>query len=121
MNRSPLYLGISLCAAVLALPKASAQKPPTGVVYGCYNSSTSGPSFTLVDGSTYKSRQGGSGNYSFDAKSGVLTMLTGPYQGIRYLKETKEFSFRVLRDKSMEMTSTGCPINVGKDPNKRPW
>lgn len=101
--------------------RAFAQQPPTGVVYGCYSSSTSGPSFTLVDGKTYMSRQGGRGTYSYAPGTGVLTMVDGPYKGIRYLKQSSEFSFRVLRDQSMEITQTSCPINRGKDPNKRPW
>lgn len=121
MNRLSLYGGMLLCVVAAAAPTAFAQNPPTGVVYGCFNSSTSGPSFTLVDGLTYKSRQGGSGKYAFDAATGVLTMLTGPYEGIRYIKESSAFSFRVLRDDTMTMSSTSCPINVGKDPNVRPW
>jgi hypothetical protein len=121
MNRLSLCAGLILFAAVATTPTAFAQNPPTGVVFGCYNSYTTGPSFTLVNGTTYQSRQGASGKYSYDATSGVLTMLTGPYEGIRYLKEDKAFSFRVLRDNTMTMTSTGCPVNVGKDPNKRPW
>ena len=121
MNRLSLHAAMLLCLAAAAVPNAFAQNPPTGVVYGCFNSYTSGPSFTLVDGSNYQSRQGGAGKYAFDAATGVLTMLTGPYEGIRYIKETSAFSFRELRDNTMTMTSTSCPVNVGKDPNKRPW
>jgi hypothetical protein len=112
---------VVLCSAALASTAALAQNPPTGVVYGCYSSSASGPSFTLVDGSTYKSRQGASGHYKYDGGSGVLTILDGPYKDIRYLKVSSAFSFRVLRGDTMEMSTISCPVNVGKDPNKRPW
>jgi hypothetical protein len=120
MIRFPIY-GVVLCLAGVAAVPVVAQQPPTGVVYGCFNSSTSGPSFTLVDGKTYESRQGGHGKYNYVPATGLLEMLDGPYKGIRYLKQDSGFSFRVLRDNSMTMTSTSCPINKGKDPNKRPW
>lgn len=114
--------------------------PPRGV-YGCYQaraamnvpgcirstlgcmgiSITVAPvvMFGLLDRTTYSDYDGHRGHYSYDDRSGVLTLLDGSRRGWRY-KRTATWAFRML-DQAGKETAFTCPLEPKKDPLRRPW
>jgi hypothetical protein len=106
-----------------ALPARAADVP--GGVYDCYGPKlaggqyldlmTSGAKFSVISPGKYLSREGKAGNFSFDGHT--LSMKDGPYAGLKFHKDPKGWSFRMLRDTGEEGPFT-CPQNLAKDPHK---
>lgn len=95
--------------------QAWAEEVPPGVYdcFGTYNIDTG--KFSVLDSGQYMSRGGGVGSFDFDGVT--LTMVDGPYAGIKYRKESPAWTFRMLRD-SGEDSPFVCPRNTTKDPRK---
>lgn len=86
---------------------------PAGVYdcFGTYNIDTG--KFSVIGPGQYMSRAGGTGSFSFDGN--MLTMVDGPYAGIRYRKEAPEWTFRMLKEDTGEDSPFVCPRNTTKD------
>lgn len=115
---------IALAGAVLCCSagESLAVTPPSTGVYGCYDPYTQyQPSmmFGLLDSSSYSDYDGNIGEYSYDARTGVLTMTSGGLRGARYLRDGDQV-FRVL-DADGSVTGNNCPLEPAKDVRKHPW
>lgn len=131
-------LGPTVAVLGLAAFPALAADPPEGV-YDCYGPSmaggrspdiregagrggtlnTSGGKFSIVGPGMYLSRGGKTGRFTFDGLT--LSMVDGPYSGIRYHKDPAYWTFRMLRENGDEGPIM-CPRNEAKDPrNPTAW
>ncbi|MEI9997177.1 MAG: hypothetical protein WDM91_21455 [Rhizomicrobium sp.] len=120
-----------------ALAQAAGRSVPHGV-YDCFGPSKAGGrspdswegirsvgtqldaggKFSVLGPDLYLSRGGKTGHFRFDGHT--LSMVDGPYAGIRYHK-VSDWSFRMLRANGDEGPFM-CPINVAKDPrNPQAW
>ena len=140
-----LALALTSAGAVFSAAPASAQQNtgraapgvPLGV-YDCFGPSKAGGvpddvgtgirgvgteldaggKFSVLGPDLYLSRGGKTGHFHFDGLT--LTMVDGPYAGIRYHK-VAAWSFRMLRDNGVEGPFM-CPRNTAKDPrNPKVW
>jgi hypothetical protein len=140
MRDKPSAGMFALAMAGALVPAVASAGPPPGV-YACYEarmamnapgcvrsslgcmgiSITVAPvmMFGLIDGATYSDYDGHHGRYSYDAGSGMLTMLDGSRQGWQY-KRVAEWSFRAVDPAGKELAFT-CPLDAKKDPLRRPW
>jgi len=76
--------------------------PGIGMFTGAY--------FGIVDGKTYRNFDGKRGNYSYDATTGTLRLISGPSKGLAYRREAAG-NFRVLDDKGA-ITGGNCALNT---------
>jgi hypothetical protein len=74
--------------------------------------------FGILDGSTYMQASGRRGRYSYDAKSGVLTLDPGG-RPARY-QRISPTSFRVIDPATGQLGGFVCPLNRAKNPGARP-
>ena len=109
-------------AATLAAVAAPAGAgPPRAGVYGCMNQDAMemvGLQFGILDGSSYSTFDGGRGHYSYAVAAGVLTFTSGPFTGLKRVRET-ERTFRII-DEHGARTAFLCPWTP-KDPRKVHW
>ena len=114
--------GLSTCGA------PHSDGPPVGV-YDCYGPelaagttldiSLAGAEFAVLSPGVYRSRAGKTGHFAFDGLT--LSMVDGPYTGIKYHKETPAWTFRELRDGGADSPFM-CPLNTTKDrDNPNAW
>lgn len=75
--------------------------PGIGMFTGAY--------FGIVDGNTYRNYDGKRGGYTFDARTGVLRLVSGPGRGLSYQRESGG-NFRVLDDRG-KVTGGNCALN----------
>lgn len=105
-------------AGAAARERAAFPAPAAGV-YQCQ--SPRGPEpvfdFALLDGRTYRDRDGGRGAYRLDPSTGDLVFATGPLGG-RRVQRLSAATFRVLRSDGAQ-TGVTCPRNAARDPNAR--
>lgn len=76
--------------------------PGIGMFTGAY--------FGIVDSKTYRNFDGKRGNYSYDAATGTLRLISGPSQGLAYRRQSAG-NFRVLDDKGA-ITGGNCALNT---------
>jgi hypothetical protein len=110
-------------ASLAALPARAADVP--GGVYDCYGPKLaggpyldlmmSGAKFSVISPGQYLSREGKTGHFKFDGLT--LSMVDGPYAGLKFHKDPQYWSFRMLRETGEEGPFT-CPQNLVKDPHK---
>ena len=126
-----LKSGLAGFAALVlfGLPAKAAGAPPYGV-YSCYDARmdykmqlniTPMPfmMFGLIDASNYSDYDGHHGHYSYDAETGVLTMIDGSRQGWRYHK-VAEWGFSLI-DNAKGTDIYTCPFEANKNPMRGPW
>jgi hypothetical protein len=104
-----------------AAPDNGKGMPPAVGVYGCMNQDgyeMPGLQFGLLDARTYSTYEGRRGRYVYSAQTGILTFSTGPYVGLREVRETQR-SFRML-DEHGARTAFMCPLEP-KNPRKNHW
>jgi hypothetical protein len=77
--------------------------------------STSASKFSVIAPGRYLSRGGTKGKYKFDGQT--LTLVDGPYAGLRFHKVSPEWTFRMLNPDGSE-NAVMCPRNTGKDPQQ---
>jgi hypothetical protein len=123
------FIAIAFLNMLAAATAAAADGPPRGV-YSCYDATmdykmqlliTPMPvvMFGLVDASTYSDYDGNHGRYSYDAGSGVLTMIDGSRKGWRYHK-VGTWSFSLI-DNNKGTDIYTCPYEAAKNPAHGPW
>ncbi|MBL8309256.1 MAG: hypothetical protein JNL19_02430 [Burkholderiales bacterium] len=83
--------------------------PGIGLFTGAY--------FGIVDGSTYRNVDGKRGSYTFDSRTGVLRLVSGPGKGLSYQRQSGG-NFRVL-DERGKITGGNCALNKGLSINGR--
>jgi hypothetical protein len=95
---------------------AGAGSVPIGVYncFGTYDIDTG--KFSVTAPGRYMSRGGGTGTFEFDGS--MLTMVDGPYAGIRYRKENAQWEFRMLKEDTGEDSPFVCPLNTSLDTGK---
>lgn len=76
--------------------------PGIGMFTGAY--------FGIVDSKTYRNYDGKRGNYSYDAATGTLRLISGPSRGLAYRREALG-NFRVLDDNG-KITGGNCALNT---------
>jgi hypothetical protein len=128
-----LLAALGALAAVSAPLRAQAEDVPAGV-YDCYGSglaegsrventagqlTVSGAKFSVIGRGQYLSRGGKTGRFAFDGLT--LSMLDGPYAGLRYHRVSALWTFRMLRANGNE-SQFMCPRNIVKNPrNPNSW
>jgi hypothetical protein len=119
MKGPGLTLAILLSGLATSAIAQPANPPATGV-YECFGVGvSSGPTIGLIDASTYRSRNGQTGHYSFNPANLELTLTSGPLAGVRYRMQLPYRNLRVLDGETI--TTLNCPRNSAKDPNHLPW
>lgn len=89
-------------------------------VYECYGQSTlANPMmFGLIDGTTYMSSGGQRGRYSYDTRTGILSLDPGATPA-RY-QRTSATTFRPLLANGT-LGGFTCPLNAAKNAQRPPW
>ena len=94
--------------------------PPAPGVYESYGQSAmmDPQAFGIIDGSSYMNAMGKRGRYSYDSRSGVLTLVQGG-KPARY-QRISATTFRVITP-SGALGGFVCPLNRAKNPQRPPW